>query len=42
MLHTGEAGEPVTDDDLREWGLDPEASDEIDVSDPPWLDVDEE
>lgn len=22
-LHSGEAGEPVTDDDLREWGLDP-------------------
>jgi len=23
-LHTGEAGEPVTDDDLEEWGIDPE------------------
>lgn len=23
-LHSGEAGRPVTDDDLREWGIDPE------------------
>ncbi|MFB6202463.1 MAG: type II toxin-antitoxin system HicB family antitoxin [Halorhabdus sp.] len=23
-LHKGEIGEPVTDDDLREWGIDPE------------------
>ncbi|SDY42725.1 type II toxin-antitoxin system HicB family antitoxin [Halopenitus persicus] len=40
-LHTGEAGRPVTDDDLREWGLDPEPPDEEDVSDPPWFDTDE-
>ena len=23
-LHEGDIGEPVTDDDLREWGIDPE------------------
>ena len=26
-LHKGEIGEPVTDDDLREWGIDPEEVD---------------
>ncbi|WP_254831577.1 type II toxin-antitoxin system HicB family antitoxin [Haloglomus salinum] len=24
-LHRGEVGRPVTDDDLREWGIDPDA-----------------
>lgn len=23
-LHTGEIGDPVTDEDLREWGIDPD------------------
>ena len=41
-LHTGEAGEPVTDDDLRGWGIDPETgSDEPEVPDVPWFDEDE-
>jgi len=42
-LHKGEAGDPVTDDDLREWGIDPETvPDEPKVPDAPWLDDDEE
>ena len=37
-LHEG-GGEPVTDEDLEEWGLDAdEASDEADVPDAPWSD----
>lgn len=41
-LHEGEAGEPVTDDDLREFGIDPEAvPDEPDVPDAPWFESDE-
>lgn len=37
-LHEG-GGEPVTDGDLEEWGLDAdEASDEADVPDAPWSD----
>lgn len=34
-LHTGEAGEPVTDDDLREFGLDPERVDPDDAKELP-------
>lgn len=38
-LHRGEIGEPVTDEDLEEWGLDPEgAPDELEPSDAPWFD----
>jgi len=38
-LHKGEIGEPVTDEDLREWGIDPdEASDEVQEPDVPWFD----
>ncbi|WP_280537599.1 type II toxin-antitoxin system HicB family antitoxin [Halopenitus sp. POP-27] len=38
-LHTGEAGDPVTDEDLEELGLDPdEVSDEVGVPDAPWFD----
>lgn len=41
-LYRGEKGEPVTDDDLRELGIDPETvSDELDVPDAPWFDGDE-
>jgi predicted RNase H-like HicB family nuclease len=41
-LHTGEAGEPVTDEDLRELGLDPDAvPDEPRESDAPWFDAEE-
>jgi predicted RNase H-like HicB family nuclease len=37
-LHKGEIGEPVTDDDLREWGIDPETvPDEPREPDAPWL-----
>lgn len=37
-LHTGEAGRPVTDDDLREWGIDPETVPENSESvDAPWF-----
>jgi predicted RNase H-like HicB family nuclease len=37
-LHEG-GGEPVTDEDLEEWGLDAdEASDEANVPDAPWSD----
>jgi predicted RNase H-like HicB family nuclease len=38
-LHEGEAGRPPTDDELREWGIDPEsAPDEPGVPDTPWFD----
>ena len=38
-LHTGEAGEPLTDEDLAELGLDPESiPDEAGAPDAPWLD----
>jgi predicted RNase H-like HicB family nuclease len=41
-LHTGEAGEPVTDEDLRELGLDPDAvPDEPREPDAPWFDAEE-
>lgn len=41
-LHRGEAGRPVTDDDLREWGIDPEGvADEVGVPDAPWFDDEE-
>ena len=41
-LHTGEAGRPVTDDDLREWGIDPDSEPgNLDVSDLPWFNSDE-
>lgn len=37
-LHTGEIGEPVTDADLRDLGLDPEAvPDEPTEPDAPWF-----
>lgn len=34
-LHTGETGEPVTDEDLREFGLDPERVDPDDAKELP-------
>jgi predicted RNase H-like HicB family nuclease len=38
-LHRGEKGRPVTDEDLRDWGVDPEnVSDEITTPDAPWFD----
>lgn len=38
-LHKGEAGEPVTDEDLRDLGIDPESvPDESRESDAPWFD----
>jgi predicted RNase H-like HicB family nuclease len=38
-LHEGEAGRPPTDDELREWGIDPEsAPSEPGVPDTPWFD----
>lgn len=38
-LHRGEKGRPITDDDLREWDLDPEeVADEVGVPDAPWFD----
>lgn len=42
-LHEG-GGRPVTDDDLREWGIDPETvADDAAVPDAPWFeDTDEE
>lgn len=41
-LHKGE-GEPITDDDLRELGIDPETvPDEPEVPDVPWFDSGEE
>ncbi|MFB6175627.1 MAG: type II toxin-antitoxin system HicB family antitoxin [Halobaculum sp.] len=37
-LHEGDAGEPVTDEDLRELGVDPDAApSEPDVPDTPWF-----
>ncbi len=41
-LHTGEAGEPVTDDDLEEWGINPDSvADEATTPDAPWFDGDD-
>ena len=41
-LYNGETGEPVTDEDLREWGIDPETGpEEPSVPDAPWFDSDE-
>ena len=38
-LHKGEAGRPVTDEELREMGIDPESvPDEPPVPDVPWFD----
>jgi predicted RNase H-like HicB family nuclease len=38
-LHKGEIGEPISDDDLRELGIDPESvPDEPEVPDAPWFD----
>jgi len=38
-LHKDEAGEPVTDEDLRELGIDPDSvSDEPQEPDAPWFD----
>jgi len=38
-LHNGEKGEPVTDEDLEELGLDPDSvPDEVGVPDAPWFD----
>jgi predicted RNase H-like HicB family nuclease len=38
-LHRGEAGRPVTDEDLAELGIDPEdVSDEPEEPDAPWFD----
>lgn len=38
-LHGGEAGEPLTDEDLRDLGIDPEdVPDEPEVPDAPWFD----
>lgn len=38
-LSNGEIGEPVTDEDLRELGIDPDSvSDEPRVPDAPWFD----
>jgi predicted RNase H-like HicB family nuclease len=37
-LHTGEAGDPVTDEDLRELGIDPDSvPDEPQEPDVPWF-----
>lgn len=42
-LFKGEKGEPVTDSDLRDLGIDPETvADEPEVPDTPWFDADEE
>ncbi|SFH43952.1 hypothetical protein SAMN04488066_10449 [Halorubrum aquaticum] len=42
-LHKGETGDPITDDDLREWGIDPETvDDEVGVPDVPWFDAEGE
>lgn len=41
-LHLGEAGEPVTNEDLRELGIDPDdALDEPTTPDVPWFDDEE-
>lgn len=38
-LHRSERGEPVTDEDLEEWGIDPDdVPDEPQVPDAPWFD----
>lgn len=38
-LHRDEAGEPVTDDDLESWGIEPgSAPDGPQVPDAPWFD----
>lgn len=38
-LYEGDGGEPVTDDDLREWGIDPDSvPEEPSVPDAPWFD----
>lgn len=38
-LHRGDAGEPVTDEDLRELGIDPDSvPDEPEKPDAPWFD----
>jgi len=42
-LHTGEAGEPVTDEDLEELGLDPDSvPEEVGVPDAPWFEDSDE
>ena len=42
-LFNGETGDAVTDDDLREWGVDPETvPDEPGVPDAPWFDAESE
>ena len=41
-LHTGEDGRPVTDDDLREFGIDPDSvPDETREPNAPWFDDEE-
>lgn len=41
-LYKDEIGEPVTDEDLREWGIDPETvPEEAEIPDAPWFDSDE-
>lgn len=38
-LHEGEAGEPVTDEGLEEWGIDPDSvPDDVREPDAPWFD----
>jgi predicted RNase H-like HicB family nuclease len=38
-LHTGDAGTPVTDEDLEELGLDPDVvPEDVGVPDAPWFD----
>lgn len=38
-LYKGEIGRPVTDEDLEEWGIDPDdVVDEAQVPDTPWFD----
>lgn len=39
-LHTGEIGNPVTDEDLREWGIDPaDVPDGPRTPETPWFDA---
>jgi predicted RNase H-like HicB family nuclease len=41
-LFKGEIGRPPTDEELQEWGIDPETvADEPGVPDAPWFDTDE-
>lgn len=41
-LYRDESGRPPTDDDLRDWGVDPESvPDESGVPETPWFDGDE-